>query len=688
MIRSLFSGVAGLKAHQSRMDVVGNNIANVNTTGFKSSRMTFADTLYQTQAGASSPNGARGGTNPKQIGLGVGVSTIDTLFTDASASQTGKNTDLALSGNGLFVVKDNTGTYYTRDGSFEFDADGNYVLPGSGKYVQGWMADSEGNLTTTGGTENIVIPSGQSISPKTTTKVTFSNNLNASLEPSKVKNTIVTYEDGTTETTDAYEPIIIDAIKVEDANKNVTTYNVPRAGVTPPYSTGQKLEPNWSKNAVGDLRAVMWKSKVTSATLVPGAASSVTLTTGDGTPVSFNDGKTAWTMTEANGLKAETYKIGDTYSIAKKIKTATVDTATHQVTLEFEDDTDGITSAIVPQPTSGGFYSVGDGFTLNLKVSGVTAQADDTITCENGEVITLAGNPDDPETQDVGTDYQKAVSGTVTSVNDHVGYSFHGKTVKSIVLQSEDNTTIAGDISKAQTAQTVPGSVLTMFNVFDSEGGSTSLPVMVRKMSDNTWQACFSDGSTSYKFMRDNGVTGTATLDATNLVFDMSGKYVSGAGTIDVKYDSGLPGDQTLAMDFSTLTQYTGSNTVHAQNDGYAAGTLASVSVDSSGVISGTYTNGEIRSLAQVAVAQFNNAAGLTRTGGNFFQVSNNSGSANVKTASDLGCTITPSALEMSNVDLANEFSNMIITQRGYQSNSKMITVSDEMLETLINMKR
>lgn len=94
MTRSLFSGVSGLKTHQSRMDVVGNNIANVNTTGFKASRMTFADTLYQTQAGASSPNGSRGGTNPKQVGLGVGVSTIDTLFTDASPSATGKNTDL------------------------------------------------------------------------------------------------------------------------------------------------------------------------------------------------------------------------------------------------------------------------------------------------------------------------------------------------------------------------------------------------------------------------------------------------------------------------------------------------------------------------------------------------------------------------------------------------------------------
>lgn len=682
MTRSLFSGVSGLKTHQSRMDVVGNNIANVNTTGFKASRMTFADTLYQTQAGASSPNGSRGGTNPKQVGLGVGVSTIDTLFTDASPSATGKNTDLALSGNGLFVVKDGTGTYYTRDGSFEFDAQGNYVLPGSGKFVQGWMADEDGNLTTTGGTTDIVIPSGQSIAPKATTKAVFANNLNASLEPSKVKSTIVTYDDGTTETTDAYEPTIIDEITVDG-----TSYKVPRSGTTPKYTTGQMLAPNWNGNTVADASAVMWSSKVTSAALVPGVASSLTLGVGTDTPKSIN-GSTSYTLTKLKGLAAGTYKIGDTYSIAKTIKRATLDTSSHEVTLTFDAGTDGITEVVVPEPTSGGAYAAGDAFTVKLAITGITAQKADTITCENGETVTLAGNPNDPATQTVGDAYQKTISGMVQSVNDHVGYSFHGKTVKSIVLQSEDNTTIAGDISKPQNQQTVPGSVLTLFSVFDSEGGSTDLPVMLRKMSDNTWQACFSDGTTSYKFMRDDGVTGTATLDATNLVFDTSGKYVSGSGTIDVACDSGLPANQTLSMDFSTLTQYTGSSTVHAENDGYAAGTLASVSVDTSGVISGTYTNGEIRSLAQVAVAQFNNAAGLTRTGGNFFQTSNNSGSANIKTASDLGCTITPSALEMSNVDLANEFSSMIITQRGYQANSKMITVSDEMLETLINTKR
>ena len=112
------------------------------------------------------------------------------------------------------------------------------------------------------------------------------------------------------------------------------------------------------------------------------------------------------------------------------------------------------------------------------------------------------------------------------------------------------------------------------------------------------------------------------------------------------------------------------------------------MSIDKTGVLTGTYTNGVKQTEGQVAIAQFNNASGLTKNGDSLYQESNNSGVANIKTAGDLGCKITPSALEMSNVDIANEFTDMIVTQRGFQSNSKTITVSDEMLETLINMKR
>ena len=145
-----------------------------------------------------------------------------------------------------------------------------------------------------------------------------------------------------------------------------------------------------------------------------------------------------------------------------------------------------------------------------------------------------------------------------------------------------------------------------------------------------------------------------------------------------------------FANDESPLTQYAGYDTIKAAADGYASGTLASVSFDSAGVITGVYTNGVRRAEAQVAVAVFANPSGLTKLGGNLYQDSNNSNVKAVRgqTVESAGAKITPSSLEMSNVDLADQFSDMIITQRGFQSNSKIITVGDEILETLINMKR
>ena len=172
MMRSLFSGVSGLKNHQTRMDVIGNNISNVNTTGFKSSRTTFADMISQNLTGASAPTTTRGGINPKQIGLGTSVASIDLIFSDGSPQSTGKNTDLALSGNGLFVVKNGNQTYYTRDGAFAFDGDGNYVLPGSGMFVQGWMGN-DGVVDTTSAVGNITVQAGKAMEAKASSLVNY-----------------------------------------------------------------------------------------------------------------------------------------------------------------------------------------------------------------------------------------------------------------------------------------------------------------------------------------------------------------------------------------------------------------------------------------------------------------------------------------------------------------------------------
>ena len=477
MMRSLFSGVAGLKSHQTRMDSIGNNIANVNTTGYKSSRVTFADTLYQTTAGAASPTGTTGGTNPKQIGLGTSVASIDTIFTDGSTQSTGKNTDLAITGSGLFVVKDGSGTYYTRDGAFEFDAAGNYVLPGNGMYVQGWMG-TDGTINTTSAPTKINIQAGKSMPSKAT-------------------------------------------------------------------------------------------------------------------------------------------KIAD--------------------------------------------------YTLNLNSEAPTISSMTKTTVGTGGTTTTA----------------TVTSGTVTSASE------------SLTLTMSDGTTqtisSVGDLTYT-TGHSLP--VTTTLTAYDSLGNGHSISVLVEKTGANTWGASLNGtgGSTTKTITESDGSTTTVSLPVVTIPFKTDGSYDSakgGNGAISLAYSNGNgAAAQSVTLDFSKLTQYSGTSTVKASADGNAAGTLKSISIDSSGSITGTYTNGVKQAEAQVAIAQFNNPGGLTKNGSSLYTQSNNSGTANVKTASDLGVTITPSSLEMSNVDIANEFSDMIITQRGFQANSKIITVGDDMLETLINMKR
>ena len=204
-----------------------------------------------------------------------------------------------------------------------------------------------------------------------------------------------------------------------------------------------------------------------------------------------------------------------------------------------------------------------------------------------------------------------------------------------------------------------------------------------------------SDGSTTAGYLNvvlDDATNNPVDGAASYIYFNEDGSYSSAAttsGSLYTVYSNGNGASPTTSsIGFDATTQYAGNTTIYGISDGNAYGVLQSVQIDSSGIISGTYSNGVIRNEAQIAVAQFVNTSGLTKTGTSLYQESNNSGTPNVKTVDALGLSLTPSSLEMSNVDLANELADMIVTQRGFQSNSKIITVGDEMLETLVNMKR
>ncbi len=610
MMRSLYSGVSGIKSHQTRMDVIGNNISNINTIGFKSSRVTFADMLSQSSYSASSPTETRGGTNPRQIGLGEAVSSIDMIMTDGSAQATGKNTDVALSGNAFMILAQGTDVYYTRDGAFEFDANGNYVLPGSGYHVQGWNA-IDGTLTTSGVPEDIVVKSGKTMAATATTNLDYAGNLNAGAltitsitytgDPSGDATTVsnnqqlntinVTYTDGSTDT------ITAESIDYSDGNTDTTA-----------TMAGQAVR-------VGQNRKVL---DATTGNLVTKTVASVSF-----------DMTSVWGNTTEGGIDSS---------------------GSDTVTYNF---------------TSGAFtiYDPGDG----------SEGAGDSTTLT---------------TQSVNVDGSNVIAATLTL---------------------SDGSTLKVSSGFYEIGHSVP--VTTVSTVYDAEGNMHSVTLLMDKEGENAWRTYIAptvgqkgyqtvvtmnedDGTsaTVYLNRQEDATTGAISTKLSEVNFTELGAIdtaLTSGGSLYLQYGNGNGAQETtVAVDYNDITQYSGSNTVYPTTDGNSLGTLNSISIDVSGVISGTYTNGIIQTEAQIAVAQFINSAGLDKQGTSLYKVSNNSGAARVGTVTDFGFSFTPSALEMSNVELSSELVDMIVTQRGFQSNSKVITVGDEMLETIVNMKR
>lgn len=613
MMRSLFSGVSGLKNHQTRMDVIGNNISNVNTTGFKSSRVNFTDMLSQNLSGASSPQDGIGGTNPKQIGLGSAVGAVDLLFTNGSVQSTGVNTDLALSGsNTLFVVNTGSGTAYTRNGDFQFDAEGNYVQAGNGYYVQGWMADDKGELPaskTGGNMGNITIQAGKTMAPAASQQAVYTNNLNSEI------------------------PLIT---KISGGEKVVDSATVNKDN---PSATLTTKEGGSYIVASDDATGVTY---TTATTAIPGGNAKITTFTPPA-PVA-TEGLTV-TLTPAGGPPIDNVKV--TYDGATTVfsKGDTVYCTTSASS--FSDDSqvsnaDGTVS-----------YTITSAAVTGATVTQVT-QAKDSYA-EGDKVVATANSP--------------------------------------VTLKLNDGSTQQVTTGKYAMGESVP--IITTLSVYGTEGSVHEVPMYFTRVDakNNIWRVSLDNSGDTTTKLPDAAETAkrtTVSLDpkATELKFDDHGVFVKGGGNFELTLLNGEQEQQKVSLNFEQVTQYASSSTIAGNADGNAAGTLASIAIDKTGTITGTYTNGMKRTEAQVAVAQFTNPGGLNKVGESLYEESNNSGTPNVNTAASFGATITPSALEMSNVDVANEFTDMIITQRGFQTNSKIITVSDEMLETVVNMKR
>ena len=681
------------------MDVIGNNIANVNTTGFKSGRVTFQDTLSQTSSAASAPSSLVGGTNPKQIGLGVGVAGIDTIFTDGAIQSTGKNTDLCMSGEGLFVVKSGSETYYTRNGAFAFDYNGDYVLPGSGMYVQGWVSDETGTLDMTADISKINVKAGKRMAAKATSTIDFYNNLNA--DPYMIKSV---YGGKTVQrTTKNFSDASDGTASVNSATEALTLTMAD--GSTAGYKEGETSElTEGSTYSVGGTYTATYTANTAVKSKTRADTNTLRITTTSGATLnnmandSYTIGENLYVLTLADGTKAGTktaVAVGDDYSATY---TGTGDSVkkntNNSITITLSDDSTVADTDLI----NGTTYAIGAAYgTTGLTIKSIA--------------------------------YTSTVTATATEKISSIEYSSEIKSMvavtKACCIGTEDNPVyvVYNDGTSDKTATYKTGSYrvgeslpqASVMTVYDALGGAHSLPIYFTKTGSDsntsTWRVSLQVGDMA---LDSSGEADAVTESTVVLETDFSGNpkvtasmnpitlHFNGKGELDTNYTTnrtatftltnGAEDPQEVTVDFSNLTQsntgFGSDNTIRADVNGYAAGTLKSVEVNNLGQLIGVYTNSERLIEGQVALAQFTNAAGLTKTGSSLYQESNNSGQAIIGTASGFGVSITSSALEMSNVDIANEFSDMIVTQRGFQTNSKIITVSDEMLETLVNMKR
>jgi flagellar hook protein FlgE len=257
MLRSLFSGISGLRSHQTMLDVTGNNIANVNTTGFKSSQIQFQDTLSQVLSNAGGAQAGSGGTNPAQVGLGVRVAGITTNFTQGASQLTGRSTDMMIQGDGFFVVRKGNETYYTRSGSFDFDATGQMVLPGDGALVQGWAAVN-GVVDTTGPLTDLRVPAGTLMAAQVTSGSVYEGNLDS------------TATDGT---------VITRSIDVYDATGTAYTLNLTFTKGTAP--AGWTVQADVDGGTATPTPGLALNFDATTGTLPAGTGLTVTTPAGD-----------------------------------------------------------------------------------------------------------------------------------------------------------------------------------------------------------------------------------------------------------------------------------------------------------------------------------------------------------------------------------------------------------------------
>ena len=576
ILSSLFAGVSGLNANGTALSVIGNNVANLATVGFKGSKATFADLISSSISG---------GSGAIQTGIGVALTSVQGDFSQGSLATSSNVLDLAIDGNGFYVVKDaQGGTFYTRAGMFRLDKNNDVVDP-SGFKLQGFLADTTGTITGTIG--DVSLPS-TTASPKATTTALVAANLNSGTAITGLEGNLV--GSATSATTSAAGNNSFTINLNGDGVKTVTVAN----GLT-----GAALA-TAIQNAVRGLTPTdpFLRAAYTGFTASVNGSGVFTFTSGMSGTANDSTANTGNVVIAANGA--------DTLAANLNLLTGTATTGTDFLLSNPTGTSNFSTSMTV-------YDSLGNNHLLTTYFTKVGANTwNYNVVASANDVVTANYNSANIDTT---LNIVKVGSGTLT-------FNTNGTLDRESVVKRYNTGTAAGAVG------TVPDQLQIDFN------GATANQLIVM----NFGTSVTTDGG--------NGLDGTTQFGST-----------------------------------SALVQQT--------QDGYAAGSLQAFSVDANGTISGRFSNGQLRALAQVVLARFPDPIGLTRTGKNTFAQSGNSGQPVTGAPDSAGLgSVKSNSLELSNVDLGQSFIDMIAAQRGFQANSRVITTSDEILQELVNLKR
>lgn len=804
-MRSLWSGVSGLQAHQYAMDVEGNNIANVNTFGFKYSRADFSTLMSQTSKIATAPDGDLGGKNPMQVGLGAGVNSTTRIHSQGNIQTTDKNTDMAINGDGFFIVSNDGGTtqFFTRAGDFKTDAVGNFV-DNNGYTVQGWNYNQEtGQIDSSKSVEDIVIPPGMSMPAKPSSIVKLTANLDSgntlgtnasakrpiyaldSVHGQRV-DTGTAVDENDTGHTEFYTTSKTGAQVTEKGVDMGVVFNAKGEGLNlregqgmwVSYADAKWQAPKFDNSDMPTNEAefkentnyTFWGYTKNDGTQVP---AKLDITINGVNIVAEGVGRDTF----INAINAKTAETGVVASIVDGRMTFTNDNSTGttaksknlHITVNATTNTAGQVLA-----TNGTGQPVAERPNAGANIIGNAANPIQVITAHeyiySSSGVDIGANPNPGADTQENANMPEATGRRVFHTTEDlrelmqrdaryaVDYDGNGSIVNwqnggvgadanplvEVVVESDGRFKITnpkGDNSKDMTFKVTGYSNETnkiatndkftaMFSaldgnfnagnnqkysqdmylsahtasieIFDSLGTRHELTVQFTKQTKTAdggaeWSIIISVPEPAEINFSGDGAPGNIVVGS--LRFGNDGSLQSYTpNVLNFTGNNGSKPDQVVKLDFGTTGAFDGltsydkdSATTKQETDGYTGGNLKpdALRTDENGYIYGEFTNGKTLALAKVALASFPNNMGLEEIGNNLFKATANSGTATIGHAGEGGRGgLKSSAIEMSNVDLSRALTELIVIQRGYQANSKTITTSDQLLNTLLQLKQ